>query len=449
MANRLSRRSVLQAFSAGVGLKILSPTRLFAEPQVRNQKTLVSVFLSGGLDALSFLPPTKDTTYDAYLRVRNALHQADPTVHAALAIPREEILSTSDPDHGLHPRLGFLQTLLANGQAMIIKGVGQVTARKIGHSGSHAEASLLFEKGSERGTGKSGWLGAVADVMVAEGRLDPEDPMALVNLNGSSDALRSQAVLTTSVQPRKYVSPQGQVGFYTGLEDLDFAGLSSAVATSLDSRRLNDIERMLDASEITSQSAVEWQDTWKSVRQVQPVGSALATFPVGDFPATSIGAQFKAAAQIINSGCTPLAIGLKHEGYDHHSNLYYGINKNLFELDNALRSFFRELEVSGRTNQVLVQIVSEFGRRIDCNSSSGVDHGAGGVCVLLGPSGTLRAGIFGSKYSVQELTSQSTFLETIDFRDVYAEIIAHHYDVDPRRVLNDQYDSVLHDRIFL
>lgn len=108
----LTRRFFLQSAAAAVGYTVFSPARFLSAsglgagdvPTVRRGKTLVVIFLRGGMDGLNFLVPHGDPAY-AGLRKN-------------LAVPRPGQPNGAldlDGFFGLHPRAGALAPWFQSG----------------------------------------------------------------------------------------------------------------------------------------------------------------------------------------------------------------------------------------------------------------------------------------------------------------------------------------------
>lgn len=73
------------------------------------------------------------------------------------------------------------------------------------------------------------------------------------------------------------------------------------------------------------------------------------------------------------------------------------------------------------------------------NASSGTDHGAAGLVLVLGEH--VRGGLHGRAPSLETL-DQGDLVHTVDFRSVYARLIAHAFGLDPRTVLGAPFPEV-------
>ena len=71
-------------------------------------------------------------------------------------------------------------------------------------------------------------------------------------------------------------------------------------------------------------------------------------------------------------------------------------------------------------DKVTVMCFSEFGRRVEQNSTDGTDHGAAGPMFVCGPK--VNGGLHGTHPSLENL-SQGDLAFTTDFRTVYAAIL--------------------------
>jgi len=154
------------------------------------------------------------------------------------------------------------------------------------------------------------------------------------------------------------------------------------------------------------------------------------------------------------AGAIVLGIGTKvfyvsTGGYDTHSlqntNALNGAYYNLMRtLDDALGLFYMDLNNQGLLNDTLLMSFSEFGRRIGENGSTGTDHGAGSVMILLG--GRISGGLYGTAPSLNpdpsnptlENNGQDVRHET-DFRSVYARVADQWLGADSRALLGGDF----------
>ena len=73
----------------------------------------------------------------------------------------------------------------------------------------------------------------------------------------------------------------------------------------------------------------------------------------------------------------------QHGGYDNHANEVPTHPRLLTELTEAIQAFFTDLRAHDASEEVIMYVFTEFGRRIRDNAS-GTDHGTGGGAFIIG-----------------------------------------------------------------
>ncbi|RYG31010.1 DUF1501 domain-containing protein [bacterium] len=148
VAPAVSRRALVASFGlgtlawAGQG----SLKGVVASPQ-KPERRLVVIFLRGGADGLSMVPPVFE---DAYFKARPGLSIGRPNDRSA-AVRALDL----DGRFGLHPSLAPLLPLYREGKLKVVHAVGSRD-----HTRSHFEAMAAMEHGAPReGEGPTGgWL---------------------------------------------------------------------------------------------------------------------------------------------------------------------------------------------------------------------------------------------------------------------------------------------------
>ena len=79
-------------------------------------------------------------------------------------------------------------------------------------------------------------------------------------------------------------------------------------------------------------------------------------------------------------------------GYDTHSNQAAALSTGLLATASNLRAFWRDLELRGLADRVVISLWSEFGRR-PAENGSGTDHGAAGAAFVIGKD--VKQGLIG------------------------------------------------------
>jgi uncharacterized protein (DUF1501 family) len=144
------------------------------------------------------------------------------------------------------------------------------------------------------------------------------------------------------------------------------------------------------------------------------------------YPNATIGTSLRQAAAVIKAGLGTRTIFISLGGaFDTHSGQLAAHQLEFPRIGDALAAFVQDLGVL--MNDVVVLMVSEFGRTAYVNGSAGTDHGSAHAVLALG--GTVRGGRMLGRWpglSPTQLYQNRDLAATTDFRDVYAEIARKH-----------------------
>ncbi|HED66670.1 MAG TPA: DUF1501 domain-containing protein, partial [Planctomycetes bacterium] len=148
------------------------------------------------------------------------------------------------------------------------------------------------------------------------------------------------------------------------------------------------------------------------------------------YPATPLGNKLRNAAVVIKAQIGVEVITIDMAGWDLHANLgplTGSMAAQLNELTGAIEAFY--LDMLGQIDDVTLVVQSEFGRRVQQNSSTGLDHGHGNAMLVLG--GSVAGGqVLGSWPGLAPSQLDDGDLAiTTDYRDVLGEILAGHFGV--------------------
>jgi|CXWL01.1.fsa_nt_gi uncharacterized protein (DUF1501 family) len=391
--DRLSRRSFLGAAAGAVtslALPAWLPRVAFAASDDSSRDVLVSIFLRGGADGLTLVPPHGD---DAYYDLR-------PT----LAIPRPDSSSPRraidlDGFFGLPRAMAPLLPAWQDGALAIIHGTGLPIGSR-----SHFDAMYFMEVGQVQPPPSlfSGWLGRHLATT------PPAAPGAVLRGMGIGYGLQRSlegGPLTVPVR-----SP-GEVDFYGD--------------GSTRERRQQAIAAMYGQAETSMRlAAANTLATVDLLAQIDfdayvPAGGAI--YPDDDF-----GLAMKSVAALIKAGVGLEVAAIDLGGWDTHDE-QQPFDGNMFflmdSLSRALAAFHVDLFSDDLTNVVVVA-QSEFGRNAFENASGGCDHGTGGAMLVLG--GHVNGGQVIHDWpglAPEQLFEEQDLATTIDYRDVLAEIV--------------------------
>ncbi|GEN07263.1 Uncharacterized conserved protein, DUF1501 family [Myxococcus fulvus] len=352
MSQSLSRRRLLHALGlSGVGL-LFTPGLLrgvqAATPPSR--RTLVTVFLRGGVDGLSLVPPVEDAAY----------HRARPSL-ALKSSGDGAALSLSSP-FGLHPRLEPLLPLWKEGQLAVLHGVGLPTPVR-----SHFDAQDFVESGTPgRKSTPDGWLNRA------------------LGSEAQAHAAPLRAVALQSTLPRALFGDAGALAMGRLEEFRLRVGNRGAQATrGFEALYAGAVD---DALRTTGQGAFEALSHLdeEHLARLPPTSGV-------EYPRAPLGQRLADIARLIKGDVGLEVAATEMGGWDTHA--AQGAATGTFanrcaELSGALSAFARDL--GPRLEHVTVVVLTEFGRTVRENGSRGTDHGVGSAMLVLG--GGVRGG---------------------------------------------------------
>lgn len=379
--------------AAALGPRAFEQGIASAAAQAPNQRVLVSVFLSGGVDSLSVLAPTGHARYAA--------------LRPTLAMPAGDgVAFSEDPSLRWSPSVASLATLHGEGKVTVFPSVGYDDPNQ-----SHFTSRHYWEVGDTNPFGRWGWLGRYLDQNGA-----PDNPLQGLTLGWElQPSLAAQQVpVATVAEPDNY----------------DF--WSPGVWGSVETRMLEAFGDLGDPA--TSDTGLGYAreqvaSTSRLREQLQPFQSGFTT-PAGPAYTTSgLARRLRALAAMIAGGLPLRIVAIESGGYDTHSGQAASLGDDLDDVTRNLLAFQRDLEARALQDRVLVHVWSEFGRRPQENGS-GTDHGAAGVSLVMGSkaSGQMVGSFPGLQDS--DLDNQDNLRATSDFRGAYCALLEQWLGVD-------------------
>jgi uncharacterized protein (DUF1501 family) len=405
-----TRREFLKRAACGaVGVTVLEPLLsrgAGAAFAAAGDKCVVVINLFGGNDGLNTLVPL--TEYERYRRMR-----------PLLGLDRASLLPLSgQPDFGLNPGLGGLQTLFNQGKVAILNGVG-VPPEATGLF-DHSAQQYEFQTGDiVRNQGlvpPSGWLGRYLDG-VTGGVVAPG-----VDMGGGKLMLTGLTFDPLTINSIDEL--QLQVSYD---EEARRAAYADVMAMPHPASQVGEKSRLLRVAGLAQSEAIR---------------RATASYvPAVTYPDTSLAWNLQQCARIIygNLGVSALCAGTG--GFDTHGEQNDGGYHNglLQEVGDAILAFHQDLTAHGLSDKVLILTISEFGRTPFENASRGSDHGFGSVSFAVGDP--VRGGIYGDYPHLGDswLVFHDLLDVTTDFRSVYATAFANFLGADPVPILGGSF----------
>jgi len=157
------------------------------------------------------------------------------------------------------------------------------------------------------------------------------------------------------------------------------------------------------------------------------------------YPNTSIAKKLKGIAQVHFADLGTRVFYCDQASYDTHAG-QNPLHAQLWtELTQALEAFMTDLRTHNRSDNVVVLIFSEFGRRVRDNGS-GTDHGAAGVTFVLGDH--VKGGHYGDMPSLEDAKLvQGDLNPNMDFRGIYSTILEKWLRLDAKPIVNGSFEQ--------
>jgi uncharacterized protein (DUF1501 family) len=398
--------SVYGAQRLGVTNALLGDGIAQAAASGGNGPILVSVFMQGGVDAISLLAPVGDPLYR---KLRPTLGVA-----AGAGVPFGE-----DPRLVWHPAAKSFANLHAAGKMTTFPGIGYSSPDM-----SHFTSRHYWEVGATESRLTTGWLGRYLDVSGSA-----SNPLQGLSLDGAMNP-----TLATLRNPVAAIDrPEDFSLWLDGVwGDVFTWTLDSAAALGNQQRNAADpalaqVARAASEVGAVRQALAPFRDANGNAAYRSPV-----TYPTSgssDFPQRLAG-----LAAMIAAGLPLRCVAMTTDAqFDTHSEQAKTFSPGVALTADSIAAFQADLEARGIADRVLIHVWSEFGRRPQENGSGGTDHGAGGTSMLIGTRAT--GTMVGEFPGLSQLDVNGNLRENVDFRSLYCSLLEQWFDHDAASVI--------------
>ncbi|MDC6350337.1 DUF1501 domain-containing protein [Zeaxanthinibacter sp. PT1] len=393
-----SRRSFLQALGiAGSGSMMLGSNLLSASApspltsaiaNAESDNILILIRLSGGNDGLSTVIPIQQ--YDLYANAR-------PNIY----IPESKVLKLTD-DFGIPTYMNSLESMWGNGQFKAVHGVGYEN-----QSLSHFTGSDIYANTDLTTTGFSGldtgWMGRYFENLYPDYLINPPASPAAIQIGNFGSLIfegeeTNYAFVTSNIDQLEQIAETG-------------------VQYSLDPSLFNDcmygdqLKFLRGVANTTYEySGLIHEAYERGQNQVQYQDNGFAR-------------QLALLARLIKGNLGTKVYMISMGGFDTHGNQPLAHERLMSNLSIAVHNFYEDLAFTQQDEKVLSMTFSEFGRRIYENGSNGTDHGKAAPTLFFG-SGLQGSAFVGEHPSLDAPNSRGNLEYTMDFRDLYATVLA-------------------------
>ena len=371
-----------------------------------NKENILAVLsLSGGNDGLNTVIPFNEGLYRDYR----------PT----LSIPENQIIPLND-QIGLHPTMAPLKRFWDEGKLAIFLGIGYPNP-----SYSHFRSMDIWHTCEPDKVGTEGWLGQVIK------DIDPNSENVLTGVNfgrGLPRALAKEGV------------PVASVG------DLETYGLLTGIDGDAQRSQALDVFGRMYGPTIGSGYTMDY--IRRTGTDALKGADILATAPdkyssTVEYSATAIGQYMKNIAQthLAEFGTRVLFTTSPYNGFDTHANQASDHARLWTDVSRTVENFMDDLREHDASDNVMLFMHSEFGRRI-ADNGSGTDHGAGSVAFMVGEH--VKGGIYGDYPSLEsgEQEEGGNLKSSMDFRSVYSTIVEDWMHLDAKQIVGGSYEKI-------
>ena len=367
----------------------------------KKDPVIVVLQMSGGNDYLNTTIPYADGIY----------RDSRPVV----GVPEDRVIKIDD-QIGFHPEMAPIKELYDAGDMAIIHGVGYADSPR-----SHFRSMDIWHTCEPDKIGTEGWLGKVTR------ELDPNKENVLT------------AVSFGAALPRALALPGVPVAC---VDDLDNYGLLPGIANEQRNKILDRFARMYSPTigtgavmDYLGQTGLDTLEGADILKDAPKMYSSTV-----EYPDSTIAKKLKGIAQVHLANFGTRVFYCDHGSFDSHSN-QVGMHDKLWkDVSEGIRAFFADLREHNASENVIMFLFSEFGRRV-IDNGSGTDHGAGGVAFVIGDS--VIGGQYGEFPSMKpEHLEQGDVVPNVDFRGVYSTMVEEWFGLDANPIVNGNFEKL-------
>jgi uncharacterized protein (DUF1501 family) len=381
-------------FVAATGALALAPNvRAFAASgtEASHGPLLISVFLRGGMDALSFIAPVDDPDYVAARAVElRLLADGDRPALRLEGGPKGN-------DFRIHLEAAPLLDLYRARRVAFVHATGIANGTR-----SHFGAQELVERGlttpEESLRIQGGWMARwLAAAGAAERPAFAATPSVPEALNTHRDTICAPEL--------RY-----GVGLPGGKQALEVL-----------TRVYHEARGPVQEASLRTLEGIQLIDS--RLRQADGKVSPYIPARGASYEENEIARSLQSVARVIRMDLGIRAFAIDMGGWDTHENQPGRFATLIGQLARGLAAF--HLDLQDRLQQIVMVAMTEFGRRLRSNKSNGTDHGHGGVMLVSAPN--VLGGVMHGRWPGLNSASLDNGVDlavTTDIRNVLGELMS-------------------------
>ena len=370
----------------------------------KKDPVLVVLQLSGGNDGLNtIIPYTNPLYFDNRPNVR---------------IPEDQVLPIND-ELAFNPNMGPIRRLYDEGKVAIIQGVGYPTPNR-----SHFRSMDIWHTCEPEKIANEGWLGrSIRD-------LDPNQENVLTGVNFGRGLPRALAA------PGVPVASVGSLETYGVLTSIEVEE-QRAEALDIFSRMYSPAMGRGPALDYLSQTGMDAL----SGADVLATAPAMYSSSV-EYGGGTVAQYMRNIAQVhcANLGTRILYTTAPYNSFDTHATQMAQHAKLWADVSQVVGDFCDDLKEQNASDNVVLLVFTEFGRRVHDNGS-GTDHGSGGVAFVIGDA--VKGGLYGEYPSLNaDKLLEGDLQFNNDFRGLYSTILENWMGLDAKPIVNGSFEKL-------
>ena len=368
----------------------------------KKDPVLVVLQLSGANDYLNCVVPyTNGIYYDNRPNVR---------------IPEDQVIKIDDK-LGFHPNMGPMKRIYDEGNLAIIHGIGFEKSPR-----SHFRAMDIWHTCEPNAIGTEGWLGR------ATRDLDPNHENVVKTVNFGQGLPRA---LSLPGVPVASVSDLESYGVLTGISSEQQRAKALEHFARMYSPAIGS-GPVMDYLGRTGLDALKGADILKEA----PLKYSSSV----EYAATPIARALKGIAMTHLAEVGTQIFYCQHGSFDTHSMELPAHAKLWTEVSEAVESFWDDLREHNASDNVLMIMFTEFGRRV-LDNGTGTDHGSGGVAFAVGD--VVKGGQYNEYPSLEpgDLI-QGDLKPNNDFRGFYATVLEKWIGLDSKPIVGGTFEQL-------
>ncbi|MBO55904.1 MAG: hypothetical protein CL886_09615 [Dehalococcoidia bacterium] len=335
---------------------------------------------------------------------------------------RDDIIKLEDTKDweqplGFMPQMGPIKELYDQGKVAVIHGVGYKDSPR-----SHFRSMDIWHTCEPDKVGTEGWAGRVAR------ELDPNKENVLTAINFGHGLPRALAVPGVPVAA---IADLSTYGLLTGISNQD----QRSKALDLFSRMYSPT---VGGSFVTDYLRSTGTDAMVGADIVKVAPERYSS--TVEYPNSPIATHLRDIAQVYFADLGTRIFYTQHASFDTHAGEMAGHPMLWNDVSQAISAFFEDLKEHDASDNVVMYLFSEFGRRVHDNGS-GTDHGAAGVSFVIGDQ--VKGGHYGEYPSAKnEDLEQGDLVPNYDFRSDYAMLVEDWFGLDSKPIVNGSFEKL-------